>query len=171
MNPRSWLVAGLLVITLLPACGFHLRGTGASAASIQAERIMVAAAEGGMVARELRAQLQLAGVRVVNARKDAEYVLRVTDEELQRDVLSVSPRTGKAEEYELTLTVLLTIVGPEREVLVDAERISLVRDFTFDQDAALGKFSEEELLTRELTRETVDQILRRLSAAIENNPR
>lgn len=165
------LLAVLVLTTLLPACGFHMRGSGSTAAAIQAERIYVAGAPRALVAREVRSQLQLAGVKLVRERKDAEYVLRIGSEKLERDVLSVSPRTGKAEEYELTLSVLLSIIGPERKTLVDEERISLVRDFTFDQDAALGKFSEEELLTTELVRETADQILRRLSAAIENAPR
>jgi len=160
-------LAALLAALLLPACGFHLRGTGSTTASIQAERVYVSTGRKSYVGRELRSQLRLAGVDIQDKRKDAEYVVQVSDERLGRDVLSVHPRTGKAEEYELTLTVVVTVLGPDGKALLADERISLVRDFTYDQDQALGKFSEEELLIGELTRETVDQILRRLSAAIE----
>src|SRR5690606_35269505 len=100
-------LAALLAAVLLPACGFHLRGTGTGAASIQAERVYVTADGTSLVVRALRSQLRLAAADLQSKRKDAEYVLHITDERLDRDVLSVSPRTGKAEEYELTLTVLL----------------------------------------------------------------
>jgi LPS-assembly lipoprotein len=164
---QRYFLAALLAAALLPACGFHLRGSGSTTANIQAEKVFVSAGTESRVGRELRSQLRLAGVTVPRMRKDAEYVVRVSDERLERDVLSVHPRTGKAEEYELTLGVTVTIIGPDRKEILSGERITLVRDFTYDQDAALGKFSEEELLIGELTRETVDQILRRLSAAIE----
>ena len=43
---------------------------------------------------------------------------------------------------------------------------SALRDFTFDEDAVLGKFSEEELLHKELIRTAANQVLRRLQALL-----
>lgn len=163
MQPRFAL---LLLGILLSSCGFHLRGSGATSAEIQADRIYVGQSGAQNVASEVRSLLQLTGVKVTKTPEEAEYAIRLAGENIRRDVLSVSPQTGKVEEYQLTLSVLLSLTETGGEKLLSGDQVSLVRDFTFDQDAVLGKFSEEELLREELTREAAEQVLRRVSATI-----
>jgi outer membrane lipopolysaccharide assembly protein LptE/RlpB len=159
-----------LAITLLcattAACGFHLRGSGSQFAGIEGERIFVSESQAATVAAHVRSQLGLAGAALTASVGDASYRLLITNERLDRQVLSVSPQTGKVEEFQLLLRVSLSIMAASGETLVDQQQISLSRDFTYDEDAALGKFSEEQLLREEMTREAADQILRRLGAQI-----
>ncbi len=50
------------------------------------------------------------------------------------------------------------------KLIVEDDRISASRDFTFDENAVLGKFSEEELLQEDIVRRAASQVLRRLQA-------
>lgn len=155
-----------ICITALPACGFHLRGSGATALDISAERIFINEVDARDVGREIRFQLRESGVNIESAPGDAQYRILVANERVDRDVLSVSPQTGKVEEYQLTLSVTVSISKAGTEKPLSEERISLVRDYTFDQDAAFAKFQEEETLREELSREAAEQTLRRLDAVI-----
>jgi len=169
-NPTMKPMIRTLAITLLcaatAACGFHLRGSGTDFAGIEGERIFVNQTRAQAVTAQVRQQLNLAGAKLTETPGDADYSVIVSNERLVREVLSVSPQTGKAEEYQLLLRVFMTVKTSGGETLVDEQQISLSRDFTYDEDAALGKFSEEQLLREELTREAADQILRRLGAQL-----
>ncbi|HEY7840043.1 MAG TPA: LPS assembly lipoprotein LptE [Gammaproteobacteria bacterium] len=159
-------LAAIALVTTLSGCGFHLRGSGSQFAGIEGERIFVSDSRATTVAAQVRSQLGLAGAALTASVGDANYRLLIANERLDREVLSVSPQTGKIEEYQLLLRVSLSITAASGETLVDRQQISLSRDFTYDEDAALGKFSEEQLLREEMTREAADQILRRLGAQI-----
>lgn len=156
---------------LISACGFHLRGSGGAVAEIQAERIYISQGGAGNLATEVRSQLELSGVTLTGSPQEAEFVIRLAEENVQRNVLSVSPQTGKVEEYQLTFSVLLSLTEAGGAKLLEGDPVSLARDFTFDQDAVMGKFSEEELLRVELTREAAEQILRRVGAMIAGRRR
>jgi LPS-assembly lipoprotein len=160
------ILAFTALTAVLTGCGFQLRGSGSQFAGIEGKRIFVSESQATTVAAQVRSQLGLAGAALTASVGDANYRLLIANERLDRDVLSVSPQTGKIEEYQLMLRVSLSITTASGETLVDQQQISLSRDFTYDEDAALGKFSEEQLLREEMTREAADQILRRLGAQI-----
>jgi len=157
----------LLLAVLLPAlaaCGFQVRGAGGS--DVQAERVYLRDSNADGVAAEVRGLLRLAKVRLTGTAQEAEYVILLADEYVNRDVLSVSPRTGKVEEYQLTLVVQVSVFEPGGKRLLDRERVSMVRDFTFDEQEVLGKFTEEETLRDELARDAAEQVLRMFNAAV-----
>lgn len=153
-------------VVALNGCGFHLRGSGSNFAGIAGKSIFVSDAQAATVTAQVRTQLGLAGAALAGTPDQAAYRVLISNERLEREVLSVSPQTGKVEEYQLLLRVFLSVTTASGETLVDRQQISLSRDFTYDEDAALGKFSEEQLLREELTREAADQILRRLGAQL-----
>jgi LPS-assembly lipoprotein len=159
-------LAAIALVATLSGCGFQLRGSGSQFAGIEGERIFVSDSQAATVAAQVRSQLGLAGAALATGVGDADYRLLIARERLDRQVLSVSPQTGKVEEYQLLLRVSLSITAASGQILVDQQQITLSRDFTYDEDAALGKFSEEQLLREEMTREAADQILRRLGAQI-----
>jgi outer membrane lipopolysaccharide assembly protein LptE/RlpB len=119
----------------------------------------------------LREILSASGTKMAKNPKQADYTIRLAGERISRDVLSVSPQTGKVEEFQLNYVVLLTVQRVGGATLLETVPITLQRDFTFDQDAVLGNFSEEETLREELTREAAEQVLRRSSAAIRRDQR
>ena len=77
-------------------------------------------------------------------------------------MLSVSAETGKIEEYELLVSTLLSITGPDKNSLLNAEPVTARRDYIFDQDSALGEFDEEEKIRQEMNTQIAATIIRRL---------
>ena len=155
-----------LIIVLfftLSACGFHLRGS-QQKTSVEISNVFVSNIGGESIAKEVKLQLAGAGARAVASADKAKFVLRLEKEFFNRSVLSVSADTGKVEEYQLTLAVSLTLIDSKGKELISGDEIRLVRDYTFDEDAVLGKFEEEKVLRDELVSEAASEIIRRLNA-------
>ena len=74
----------------------------------------------------------------------ADYALSLSGENFKQTALSVSPTTGKVEEYQIVFTLRVSISRADGELLVDNQALRVFRDYTFDEEAALGKFIEEE---------------------------
>ena len=163
---KQRITAAVLACLLLSACGFHVRTERSGAANIQVDRIYVGDERADNLADEVRSQLKDASVTVTDSADNAQFVILLAKESFRRDVLSVSPKTGKVEEYQVTLSAKLTLKEVGGKTLLDNDPVSQVRDFIYDQNAALGKFSEEETLRDELTRDAADQVLRRVSAVL-----
>jgi LPS-assembly lipoprotein len=155
-----------LALALLSGCGFHLRGAGdVPALDLKAGRVQVSETRAAGIAAEVRSRLEMAGVDA-NSAAEPRYFIQLDNERIDRDVLTVSPRTGKVEEYQLNFLVYLTVADAGGKRLLENVPIALSREYTFDPDGVLGKFSEEETLRTELTRAAADQVLRRVRAVI-----
>ncbi len=155
-----------LIIVLfftLSACGFHLRGS-QQKTSVEISNVFVSNIGGESIAKEVKLQLAGAGARAVASADKAKLVLRLEKEIFNRSVLSVSADTGKVEEYLLTLTVSMTLIDSKGKELIPGDEIRLARDYTFDEDAVLGKFEEEKVLRDELVSEAASEIIRRVDA-------
>ena len=160
-----------LLLATLCGCGMHLRGSSAEVEEFNTWRINVDHVRAPGVWAELREILAISGEHMAKNAKRADYVIHLAGERISRDVLSVSPQTGKVEEFQLTYAVLFTLQRAGGGTLLENVPITLQRDFTFDQDAVLGNFSEEETLRDEMTREAAEQVIRRSSAAIRRDQR
>ena len=153
-----------LILIALTSCGFQLRGTQSPTAARITE-LNLRSISADDLAREIKAQLQLAGVTTA---ADADYTLTLANENYKRAILSVSPRTGKAEEFQLTLGARMTISKKGAGDLVSNEPVSASRDYLFDEDALLGKASEEKQLKENLRRQIAASIILRLNATINH---
>lgn len=162
----AWLLIPLLFLTA--ACGFHLRGSQPQAEVDAISSIYIRANRAGDIAREVTARLEQAGITILPEAEQAEYQLTLANERFERDVLSVSAQTGKAEEYRLILTVHMSVTHSDDGLLLDNETVEVSRDYTFDEDAVLGTFSEEQVLREEMTRRVTSQIVSRLNATARN---
>ncbi|MCS3903963.1 LPS-assembly lipoprotein [Methylohalomonas lacus] len=162
-------LAFLLLITslLVSGCGFHLRG--ADSVGIPAERLFLDTSGSGNTGREVEQQLKLTDVELTKSASEADYILRVNNEDFRREVLSVSPRTGKVEEYELILSVAVSVATGDGQSLLDDERVSSSRDYVFDEEAVIATGDEQQLIRDELTRLIAGQALLRARAVIENH--
>lgn len=155
----------LLVAALAQGCGFHLRGHAPAASSEQAQpfSVYLRVADASPLAAELRSQLAIAKVKIRDSMEGADYALSLSGENFKQMPLSVSPTTGKVEEYQIVFTLRVNISRADGELLVDNQALRISRDYTFDEEAALGKFVEEEGLREELIKQVVAQIIRQLS--------
>lgn len=151
-----------ILLVCISACGFQLRGSNLEA--FKGSSIFIQAGGGSDLALELRRQLSFAGVNVIHSAGNADYVIQLSNEIFDRDVLSVSSETGKVEEYELTMNSNLTVTGSDKQRLVSDEIISARRDYIFDQDSVLGKFDEEQKIREEMRQQLAASIIRRLRA-------
>ncbi len=153
----------LAVLLLTSSCGFHLRGSQTvTTTAINGIAISDAAAAG--VGNEVRTLLQTLGSTIITNADEAEYNLYLTDQLLNKSVLSVSAVTGKVEQYQLTLTVRMTVTNADQEDLLSSQQIRVTRDYAFNDAAVLGSVSEQRVLEQEMLRQAASQIVRRLNA-------
>ena len=164
MKLRSLLVVLSICVS---ACGFHLRGS--QIGELDVSSIYVQSHGATKLASIVKTQLQIVGIETVDNATEAEYVLQLKDESFKRNVLSVSPRTGKVEEFELVYTAQMAVSQADGTPVMPGDSIRVVRDYTFDEDAVLGKFTEERLLQEDLTRRAASQVLRRLQAVLKRH--
>ncbi len=154
-----------LLICGLGACGFQLRGSNLQA--LQHSQVYVQSNGANVLAKEVKIQLQNADVIPVKSVTDAKYIINLSNESFDRRVLSVSPKTGKVEEYEITYRASLSITGSDGDTILKSEPVTAVTDYTFDEDAVLGKFEEERVLRDDIVRHAASNVLRRLQSVTE----
>jgi LPS-assembly lipoprotein len=155
---RAVLAAALL--SLLAACGFHLRG----AASLPFESIYVPGATGG-IALDLKRHIQSgSGTRVVDDPKRAEALLLFSEETRTKEILSLNA-AGRVREFRLIYRVGFSVDDAKGSTFLPGTTVTLTRDVTYDDTVALAKEAEEQLLFRDMQSDMVQQILRRIAAA------
>lgn len=179
------LSAILLLISLLAACGFKLRG-GSELAGYKLPFATIALSLDSrsefyaLLKRNIEASSP--GTRVVADVKDAEAVLVVLGDSAQKLILSLNA-AGRAREYQLVRTFSFKVTpnvvasatpavkyadvapAPAPTEFIPASTITLRREITFSDDLVLSKESEEELLRRDMQNDLVQQLMRRLAAA------
>ena len=148
----------------LTACGFQMRGT-QSLTVAKITHLNLRSVSADALTREVRTQLQMDGVTVSSA---ADYTLTLANETYKRSILSISPKTGKAEEFQLMLSARVSISKKSMKDLVSNDAITASRDYLFDEDALLGKASEERVLKENLRRQLAAAVIRRLNATVNN---
>jgi len=154
----------IVALSLLAACGFHLRGAYTLPESIQPIAIEGDAASG--IARALRDSLERNGAALASAPEAAATHIVVLDENRQRRVLSVGA-SAKADEYELRYTVRWKLsrgTGSEASDLIPASTMETRRDYVFDSTGVLAKQNEEETLYDDMRKELAGRIVSRLQA-------
>ena len=154
----------VLALTLVAAggCGYKLRG----AASLPPDLVPIHVAGPRDVSHALVLQLEGGGISVAPGRDSASAVLKLSGEGFQRRLLSVDPDSGKAREFELAYQVAFEVTGAGGEELLAKQTVTLLRDYTFDPNAVLGKNREQAVLHAEMRRDAAAQIVRRISASL-----
>jgi len=110
-----------------------------------------------ILARDLLAQGKLA-----ERPEGAPVRIRVTDEHLEKNILSLSGG-GKVREYRLVYKVSLKVTGERGNELIAPIELEQVREFSYDDALILAKEAEEASLQRGMEQEALRQALRRLS--------
>ncbi len=157
----------MLTTLVLSACGFHLRGSQV-ASPVDISNVYIRSVAAGKLTVEVKNQLQVVGTTSAKTSDQAQYILMLENESINRSVLSVSAETGKVEEYQLTLSVSMTVTEISDAAVLADESINVARDYTFDEDAALAKFTEEEVLREDMIHQAAARIIRRLNALMKN---
>jgi LPS-assembly lipoprotein len=161
-----WLRPLVLVVLALAlsACGFHLRDALLLPQDLGPLRV-VSPDPYSPLAQSLSEALTRAGAKpaVEDATGDVA-TLRVVSERWGNTPLSVD-QVGRAQEYTLRYAVIFRLNRADGSDLVPQQAIELSRDYIFVPTNASGAEGEREILTKELRREMVASILRRIDAA------
>lgn len=155
-------IALILLLLLLSACGFHLRGGVELPPVLQVTYIQSKEPFAG-ISPPLRDTLQSAGAQVTEEANQATGVIRIVSERSERRVLSVGS-AGRASEYELFEEVVFSLSDAQGKVLIEPQAVRTIRDLVFDENQVLGKVSEAEDLREEMRRSIAKQIIMRIYA-------
>lgn len=149
----------VLLAALLAGCGFELRDEVELPSALARVRIDTPDPFGPLE-RDLAAALERAGAQIVDDAAGVA-VVRIPLDALATEPLSVS-EAARVQEYLVRYRVELEVLDAANGVLIPLAPIELTRDYSYDETQALGAAAEEELLRKELRREMVQQLLRRI---------
>lgn len=158
--------AAILLALALSACGFHLRNAMALPADLGPVAV-TARNQYSPLADGLRQALERAGGEVVElrGRRGADVArLEILSERWASTPISIDAR-GRAQEYTLRYAVVFQLRRADGSDLVPQQAVELARDYTSSPSELTGTDSERELLSREMRREMVAAILRRVDGA------
>ena len=146
----------LVAISLLAACGFQLRGKEDLAFDtlyIQGSRLTIS--------KDLKKQLEINGVHIVNSAEKSELVLELMSEDTEQRILSLSGE-GVVREYELFYRVHFRLRNPASEIWGPPQVIENRRDFTYDDTQLLAKQFERDQIYTDMRNDATRELLRRL---------
>jgi LPS-assembly lipoprotein len=150
----------LVAALALSACGFHLRDSLALPADLGAVRV-VAPDPYSPLAEQLSLSLERAGAVPAAANATDASTLEISTERWGDTPISID-QIGRAQEFSLRYAVVFDLKRASGETLVPAQTIELSRDYIAPPVDGIGTTSERELLAREMRREMVSAILRRI---------
>ena len=155
----------ILAIVLLglatAACGFQLRGQ----AKLPFETLYIAVPETSPMGIDLRRNIAAGtNTRLVNTAAQAKAILEVVSEDRSKSILPFDS-SGQVREFQLRYYLAFRVRDPSGRDYLPRSEIRLTRDISYSSTQVLSKESEELLLYREMQRDMVQQILRRLAAS------
>jgi LPS-assembly lipoprotein len=151
----------VLFALLLSACGFQLRGS----YSLPWETIYIDLPESDDLYPQLLRNIEMTTqTKVVNDPKQAKATLAILRNSTNKNILALSAK-GRVREFQLTQIFVYAVKDRDGKELLPANQIILQRDLTFDDVQVYAKESEEAVIQREMQRDIVQQLLRRLSVA------
>lgn len=157
---RRGMLAALAAALLSAGCGFQLRGS----AEMPFSTLYAGFPPGSETGLEFARMMRGSGTRLVDRPQDAQARLEVLGEAREKEIVGFSS-TGRPREHQLRLLFSFRLVDAGEEELIPPTRLVLHRDITTTDTQYVAKEQEEALLYRDMQRDLVQQLLRRLSAA------
>ena len=157
----------IVATALLGACGFHFAGSRPlpeALHSVYVETVIPYRVSEPPVETALRSQLLRRGAVVATKAADARCIVRLSDLEERRDVLSVGP-DGKALEFLLTTRVRYEVIEGDK-ALLPPDTLSVSRDYFFNAQQVLAKEAEEARLRDYIQGDLAELMMLRLEARL-----
>jgi LPS-assembly lipoprotein len=158
---RAATLAAMAALGVLAGCGFHLRGGTELSARMHTPYIDAADHYSPFYA-ELRDALQAAGAQLAPGATGASAVVRVNTDKTGRNVLTISAR-NTPQEFEVYYTVEYSVTAGGKEIL-PRQKLTLTRDYAYDDSQLLAKQHEEDDIRAALARDLAGLVTRRLAA-------
>jgi LPS-assembly lipoprotein len=159
MRTRRWLLTAPIV-ALLAGCGFQLR----QAPHFAFNSIYVYAAANSSTANEVRRGIAAADqVSVAPAPEAAQVVLDLLGDQREKVVVGLNA-TGQVREFQLRTRLVFRLRTPQGKEIIPKTELLQQRDISYNESVALAKEEEENLLYRDMQKDIVQQLMRRLAA-------
>ncbi|HQS37019.1 MAG: hypothetical protein B7Y16_02735 [Methylotenera sp. 24-45-7] len=155
---KTYLVIATLLALIVSACGFQLRG----AADLSFKTLYIQGAKLNL-SKDLERQLKTNGVKIVSQAEDAELFLELMTESNQKRIMSLSGG-GLVREFELLYILNFRIREASNPLWGPVQTIRGRRDFSYNDNALLGKAEEELRLNADMRNDAIRELLRRLTA-------
>ncbi|MFS8978556.1 LPS-assembly lipoprotein LptE [Cupriavidus necator] len=162
MGRRKVLAAMLAVpaMGLLAGCGFHMRGS----SDFAFKRLYIGIPPNSLMGADLRRAIRGGSdTQVVVDQKEADALLDVLQDTRTKSILSITT-TGVVREYRLTQRFTFRLRDAAGKELIPPSQLVLTRDLTYNEANTLAKDYEEQQLYRDMQRDIVQQLMRRLAA-------
>ena len=152
-----------LILPLLSACGFHLRGEAQLPPGMQ--RVHVDSVDPfGPLKRNVERALERAGATIESKSGDGIAEITLSAVSLAPIVRSVSAN-ARVNEFTMLYHVELQINDAAGKVLLPKQVLEQSRVFTFDQTQAIGTGAEQDEIKKEMERDMVQVVLRKIESA------
>jgi len=161
IGARLRFVGAALLLSLLPACGFQMRGT----TELPFDSIHIGIPDNTLFGAEIRRGIRAVSpsTTLVAQSQDAQVRLQNLGLVHDRREISLSPQ-GRVEEYELSLSFTYRLIDQDGRVLIPDTVLTASRDMPYDAQIVQAKQGEMETLYLSMQRSLVDRIIRRLTA-------
>ena len=158
----STYLLGIMIAAMLSACGFHLRSV--ADANLPFQTIYLGFPESSPLGTELRRNIRGgSSTEVLPSAKEAQASLVVLSETRDKSVLSLN-KLGRVREYSLGYTLRFRVIDSKGLELLAPTEIAIKRDINYDESQVLAKEGEEAMLYRDMQKDLVQQVLRRVAA-------
>ena len=147
----------------LCACGFQLRGEANLSAELHRVHVQIAD-QFSPLKRDLEAALARSGAKVEEKSGDGIAEINLGNVSLAPVVRSVGA-TAFVNEFSMIYHVELSISGADGKSLLALQTIEHSREFTFDQSQAIGTNVEQDEIKKEMERDMVATLMRKVEAA------
>ncbi|KTC79332.1 Rare lipoprotein B [Legionella cherrii] len=158
-----------ILVLLLSACGFHLRGISNTPIWLNNVAIISENNDKQFISI-LESRLEGSKIEVNPDPSRAQYWLMINEVNLQQQIISVGASTNPRQ-YTLTLTVLFALKTRAGQVVEVPGQINISRELTLNNDRILGSKDEESILIGEMKQDAVTQIIYRLGRLPPPPPR
>lgn len=157
---------GVALLVLLPACGFHLRGT----ASLPQESLYISGPAYSAFANDLkRAILAGTNTRIADDAANADATLFILGENRAKLILTLTQQ-GTVREFQLRYSIVYRLADREGKEIMPPSEIVAVRSYVYNDQNVLAAESEEAFLYRDMQQDAVYQLLRRLASPANRPP-
>lgn len=156
-------VAIATALAALTACGFHLRGEVKLPAGMQHVHVQIADPYSPLK-RDVEAALKRSGAVVEANPGEGTAEIVISAVSLAPVVRSVGAN-AYVNEFSMVYHVEIQIQGVDGKALLPKQVIEHSRDYTFDQTQAIGSNAEQDEIKKEMERDMVQAVMRKVEAA------
>ncbi|PWY56253.1 hypothetical protein DGG96_07910 [Legionella qingyii] len=151
----------MLLMLLLSACGFHLRGI-SNVPNWLNNVAIISENNDKQFVSILQSRLEGSKIDVNPDPAQAKYWLIIDEVNLNQQIISIGASTNPRQ-YTITLTVSFVLKARSGQISDTPEQINVSRELTLNNDRILGSKDEESILIGEMKQDAVTQIIYRLS--------